>query len=187
MPVLPGDEAVAETWGILSAAATRRGRPRLVNDMWIAACCLTHQVPLAARNPEPQGLPGLLRTPRPESSQLSGRQAPGNQYVADSRHSRGRNPDCGRIRLTEHGSARFPGAAYAGYQAWSGPALAGAHAEDAGRMSFSRQIEIRPYQSMRCRSLRLANSTLPGPYPDVVITMLRVAPSWCILPYRSRT
>ena len=50
LPVLPGDEAVAQTWGILSAAAARRGRPRPVNDMWIAACCLTHQVPLATLN-----------------------------------------------------------------------------------------------------------------------------------------
>lgn len=50
MPVLPGDEAVAETWGKLSAAAARRGRPRPVNDMWIAACCLAHEVPLATLN-----------------------------------------------------------------------------------------------------------------------------------------
>jgi predicted nucleic acid-binding protein len=35
--VLPGDEAVATTWGRLSAAAVRRGRPRPVNDMWVAA------------------------------------------------------------------------------------------------------------------------------------------------------
>ena len=48
--VLPGDEAVAATWGRLSAAAIRRGRPRPVNDMWIAACCLTHSVPLATLN-----------------------------------------------------------------------------------------------------------------------------------------
>jgi predicted nucleic acid-binding protein len=48
--VLPGDEAVASTWGTLSAAAARRGRPRPVNDMWIAACCLTHDVPLATLN-----------------------------------------------------------------------------------------------------------------------------------------
>jgi predicted nucleic acid-binding protein len=48
--VLPGDEAVAATWGRLSAAATRRGRPRPVNDMWIAACRLTHDVPLATLN-----------------------------------------------------------------------------------------------------------------------------------------
>jgi predicted nucleic acid-binding protein len=50
LAVLPGDEAVAATWGRLSAAAARRGRPRPVNDMWIAACCLTHNVPLATLN-----------------------------------------------------------------------------------------------------------------------------------------
>ena len=50
IPVLPGDEAVAEFWGILSAAAAKRGRPRPVNDMWIAACCLTYQIPLATLN-----------------------------------------------------------------------------------------------------------------------------------------
>lgn len=48
--VLPGDEAVASTWGRLSAAAARRGRPRPANDMWIAACCITHDVPLATLN-----------------------------------------------------------------------------------------------------------------------------------------
>lgn len=50
MAVLPGDEAVAAAWGQLSAAATLRGRPRPVNDMWVAACCLTHEVPLATLN-----------------------------------------------------------------------------------------------------------------------------------------
>ncbi|MGD0065263.1 MAG: type II toxin-antitoxin system VapC family toxin [Streptosporangiaceae bacterium] len=48
--VLPGDEAVAATWGRLSAAAVQRGRPRPVNDMWVAACCLTHGIPLATLN-----------------------------------------------------------------------------------------------------------------------------------------
>jgi predicted nucleic acid-binding protein len=48
--VLPGDEAVAATRGRLSAAAIRRGRPRPVNDMWIAACCLTHGITLATLN-----------------------------------------------------------------------------------------------------------------------------------------
>ena len=48
--VLPGDEAVAATWGRLSAAAIRRGRPRPVNDMWIAACCLAYEAPLATLN-----------------------------------------------------------------------------------------------------------------------------------------
>ena len=50
IPVLPGDESVAATWGVLSAAASRRGRPRPVNDMWVAACCLTYDVPLATGN-----------------------------------------------------------------------------------------------------------------------------------------
>jgi predicted nucleic acid-binding protein len=50
IPVLPGDEAVAAVWGRLSAAAVRRGRPRPVNDMWIAACCLAYEVPLATLN-----------------------------------------------------------------------------------------------------------------------------------------
>ena len=50
VPVLPGDEAVAVIWGRLSAAAIRRGRPRPVNDMWIAACCLAYGVPLATLN-----------------------------------------------------------------------------------------------------------------------------------------
>jgi predicted nucleic acid-binding protein len=50
IPVLPGDEAVAAIWGRLSAAATHRGRPRPVNDMWIAACCHAYEVPLATLN-----------------------------------------------------------------------------------------------------------------------------------------
>jgi predicted nucleic acid-binding protein len=49
-PVLPGDEAVAAIWGRLSAETALRGRPRPVNDMWIAACCLTYEVPLATLN-----------------------------------------------------------------------------------------------------------------------------------------
>jgi predicted nucleic acid-binding protein len=48
--VLTGHEAVAPTWGHLSAAAVHRGRPRPVNDMWVAACCLTHDLPLATGN-----------------------------------------------------------------------------------------------------------------------------------------
>jgi predicted nucleic acid-binding protein len=40
----------ATIWGRLSAETSLRGRPRPVNDMWIAACCLTHQVPLATLN-----------------------------------------------------------------------------------------------------------------------------------------
>ena len=39
-PVIPGSRAIAVTWGGLGAAAIQRGRPRPVNDTWIAACCL---------------------------------------------------------------------------------------------------------------------------------------------------
>lgn len=50
VPMLPGEEDVADTFGILDAAAQFRGRPRPDNDMWIAACCLTHDLPLATLN-----------------------------------------------------------------------------------------------------------------------------------------
>jgi hypothetical protein len=50
IPILPGDEPVAATWGRLAAAASQRGRPRPTNDMWIAACCLTYDLPLATLN-----------------------------------------------------------------------------------------------------------------------------------------
>ncbi|MGW5972092.1 PIN domain-containing protein [Streptomyces sp. NPDC055186] len=50
IPVLPGDEAVATTWGRLSAAGIQRGRPRPTNDMWIAATALTYDLPLATLN-----------------------------------------------------------------------------------------------------------------------------------------
>lgn len=48
--VLLGDEAVATTWGRLAAAGQKVGRPQPTNDMWIAACCLTHDLPLATLN-----------------------------------------------------------------------------------------------------------------------------------------
>jgi hypothetical protein len=48
--VLPADEAVSTAWGYLRAGAERRGRPRPVNDTWIAACCLVNRLPLATFN-----------------------------------------------------------------------------------------------------------------------------------------
>jgi hypothetical protein len=41
---------VARTWGRLQAHAQLRGRPRPVNDTWIAARCLVHDLPLATLN-----------------------------------------------------------------------------------------------------------------------------------------
>ena len=39
-PVVPAGLAVARIWASISARAQRRGRPRPLNDTWIAACCI---------------------------------------------------------------------------------------------------------------------------------------------------
>ena len=48
--LLPYSERVAIRWGELQAHAERRGRPRPVNDTWVAACCLVRDLPLATLN-----------------------------------------------------------------------------------------------------------------------------------------
>ena len=48
--VLPYSGEVPQTWGRLAAAAQRRGRPRPVNDSWIAACCIAEDLPLLTLN-----------------------------------------------------------------------------------------------------------------------------------------
>jgi toxin FitB len=48
--ILPYSPAVAVTWGDVQARAQLRGRPRPVNDTWIAACCLVRGLPLATLN-----------------------------------------------------------------------------------------------------------------------------------------
>ena len=45
--VLPYDTQVAARWGELQAYVQLRGRPRPVNDTWVAACCLVRELPLA--------------------------------------------------------------------------------------------------------------------------------------------
>lgn len=49
-PALPYSDDVARCWGEISARAELRGRPRPQNDTWIAACCLTYDLPLATLN-----------------------------------------------------------------------------------------------------------------------------------------
>lgn len=44
------DDAVARKWGEITAYAQLRGRPRPSDDSWIAACALTHDLPLATLN-----------------------------------------------------------------------------------------------------------------------------------------
>jgi len=48
--LLPFDESVATTWGELQGRTQLRGRPRPVNDTWIAAACLVNGLPLATLN-----------------------------------------------------------------------------------------------------------------------------------------
>jgi toxin FitB len=47
---LPAGLAVAQVWGELTTAAQRRGRPRPLNDTWIAACCIEAGLPLLTLN-----------------------------------------------------------------------------------------------------------------------------------------
>lgn len=48
--ILPYDLRISYVWGQLAGQTQRRGRPRPVNDMWIAAVGLGHGLPLATRN-----------------------------------------------------------------------------------------------------------------------------------------
>jgi toxin FitB len=48
--ILPYSVDVAYVWGQLAAAAHQRGKPRPVNDMWVAASCLVENTPLATLN-----------------------------------------------------------------------------------------------------------------------------------------
>lgn len=50
IPVLLVDREVCAQSALLSAAAERRGRPRPVNDMWVAACCLAVDLTLVTYN-----------------------------------------------------------------------------------------------------------------------------------------
>lgn len=47
---VPVTDDVARKWGEISGYAEKRGRPRPVNDTWIAACCLAFDLPLATMN-----------------------------------------------------------------------------------------------------------------------------------------
>ena len=48
--VLPSSFQVATVWGEIQAHARLRGRPRPINDSWVAACCLARELPLATLN-----------------------------------------------------------------------------------------------------------------------------------------
>lgn len=48
--ILQYDRRVATVWGHIQARAEIRGRPRPVNDAWIAAVCITQDLPLITFN-----------------------------------------------------------------------------------------------------------------------------------------
>ncbi|MBV9786669.1 MAG: PIN domain-containing protein [Chloroflexi bacterium] len=49
--VVPFDSAVCRVWGNLRAVCQRAGQPISVQDAWIAATALHHQLPLVTHNP----------------------------------------------------------------------------------------------------------------------------------------
>jgi predicted nucleic acid-binding protein len=49
-PVLNSNTSVSRKWGEIVSNAYKRGRPRSVNDSWVAACCISYRVPLVTRN-----------------------------------------------------------------------------------------------------------------------------------------
>jgi toxin FitB len=48
--ILPAGLTVAMVWGEVAARAQQRGRPRPLNDAWIAACCIEAGLPLLTLN-----------------------------------------------------------------------------------------------------------------------------------------
>ena len=57
--VLPADERTAAVYAEVRAGLKRRGRPIPENDVWIAAVCVQHGLPLATRDSHFQEVEGL--------------------------------------------------------------------------------------------------------------------------------
>lgn len=59
-PILGYDAQVSRTWGRISAETELVGRKLADNDLWIAACCLTDDIPLLTLNRRHfERIPGL--------------------------------------------------------------------------------------------------------------------------------
>ena len=48
--IIPAGLAEAQVWAAITTAAQRRGRPRPLNDTWIAACCIESRRALLTLN-----------------------------------------------------------------------------------------------------------------------------------------
>jgi tRNA(fMet)-specific endonuclease VapC len=48
--VIPYDHVIARSYGLVGAERRRAGKPISLNDAWIAACAVRHDVPLVTHN-----------------------------------------------------------------------------------------------------------------------------------------
>lgn len=56
---LPIDERVSDAWALLVAKLRAEGRKAPINDTWIAATALAHNLPLATQDTDYDAMPGL--------------------------------------------------------------------------------------------------------------------------------
>jgi predicted nucleic acid-binding protein len=56
---LPVDDNVAEAWAQLRSTLRERGRRMPVNDSWIAATAMAHQLPVVTQDDDYDGVPAL--------------------------------------------------------------------------------------------------------------------------------
>lgn len=59
MQPLPIDDDIAESWAQLRVGLRERGRRMPVNDSWIAATALAHQLPVITQDDDYDDIPGL--------------------------------------------------------------------------------------------------------------------------------
>ena len=68
---LPVDEAVSDAWALLVSRLRGAGRKVPINDSWIAATALAHQVPIVTQDADYDAMPDV------EVVRLPGHAAPG--------------------------------------------------------------------------------------------------------------
>ncbi|HVB94360.1 MAG TPA: PIN domain-containing protein [Acidimicrobiales bacterium] len=56
---LPVDDDVADAWAALRVMLSESGRRMAINDSWIAATAIAHQLPLVTHDLDFDGVPGL--------------------------------------------------------------------------------------------------------------------------------
>ena len=59
LEALAADEAVAEVWALLVSRLRAAGRKVPVNDSWIAATAIAHQVPIVTQDSGYDAMPGV--------------------------------------------------------------------------------------------------------------------------------